>query len=341
MSQSYARVNHEGKLLLLLAAREADLRPVAELQKDLKPLLGPDITKETLWGWDEYNATSRGPALALMAAKAIMPEDPLTKQTALLLLGGLDRQGIWTSTSSTGWALLALGEYFKGQKFGAQPGELTISQPGAATKQQIKVDPKGFRTLSLNQQLLVKNPLVQVKAKAGQTWLYKLELTAPRLDLSGAGADQGFKVSKTIQNTDGSPEIKVGDLLKVTVLVEAAKPQRYVVLDDPLPAGLVAVNTALKTEETGPGNSGENDNGGLGYVTADGTLLFYPDFFEIRDDRVLAFRDRFYSGRYRFEYYARAVCQGQFVAPPTKAAAMYSPGVYGYCPQSELTVKGR
>ena len=41
----------------------------------------------------------------------------------------------------------------------------------------------------------------------------------------------------------------MGDLVKVTVVVEAAKPQRYVVLDDPLPAGLVAVNTALKTEE--------------------------------------------------------------------------------------------
>ncbi len=106
--------------------------------------------------------------------------------------------------------------------------------------------------MGLNPRALLKNPVVQVEAQAGHTWLYKLELTAPRLDLAGAGADQGFKVSKTIQNTDGSPEIKVGDLVKVTVLVEAGKPQRYVVLDDPLPAGLVAVNTALKTEEASP-----------------------------------------------------------------------------------------
>ena len=68
---------------------------------------------------------------------------------------------------------------------------------------------------------------------------------------------------------------------------------------------------------------------------------YYPNFFEIREDRVLAFRDRLYSGKYRFEYYARAVCEGHFLAPPTKAAAMYSPGVNGFTAQSELTVKAR
>ncbi|MFI5354143.1 MAG: alpha-2-macroglobulin [Desulfobaccales bacterium] len=345
LGQSYARVDREGRLLLLLAAKEANLRPPADLRKDLKPLLGPDIAKETRWGWDEFNALARGPAMALLAAKAIMPEDPLTKQTALLLLGGLDQQGIWTSTSSTGWALVALGAYFQGQKLGTEPGEVTVSQPGVVAKQQVKLDPKGFRTVGLEAQALLKNPVVVVEAKSGPTWLYKLELTGPRLDLAGAGADQGFRVSKTIQNTDGSAEIKVGDLVKIVVVIEAAKPQRYVVLDDPLPAGLVAVNTALKTEQylaPGAEESGEDDNGGfLGYAMADGTMLFYPNFFEIREDRVLAFRDQLYSGKYRFEYYARAVCEGHFLAPPTKAAAMYSPGVNGFTAQSDLTVKAR
>jgi len=134
----------------------------------------------------------------------------------------------------------------------------------------------------------------------------------------------------------------VGDLVKVTVVVEAGKPQRYVVLDDPLPAGLVAVNTALKNEAATLPESDEGGDGeAVSYVTADGTLLFYPNFFEIRDDRVLAFRDRLYSGKYRFEYYARAVCEGQFLVPATKAAAMYSPGVHGYTGQSGLTVKAR
>jgi len=76
-------------------------------------------------------------------------------------------------------------------------------------------------------------------------------------------------------------------------------------------------------------------------VADDGTLLYYPNFFEIREDRVLAFRDRLYSGKYRFEYYARAVCEGQFLAPPSKVAAMYFPGIQGFTAASQLTIKAR
>jgi len=341
LRQKYQNFNREGQLLLLLAAREADLLPVAELQRNLKPLLGPDLAKQTSWSHDEFNALARGPALALLAGKAILPEDPLTKEAALVLLGGLDQQGVWISTSSTGWALVALGEYFQGQKFSSQGAEFAISQPGASAKQRIKLDPKGFRTVDLDPRALLKNPVVQVETPAGPTWLYELAISGPRLDLATSGADQGFKVSKTIQNTDGSPEIKVGDLVKVTVLVEARKPQRYVVLDDPLPAALVAINTALKTEEATPQANDEENGDFQGYVLMDGTILYHPNFFEIRDERVLAFRDWLYSGRYRFEYYARAVCEGHFLVPATKVAAMYSPGVNGFTSQTDITIKAR
>jgi len=94
---------------------------------------------------------------------------------------------------------------------------------------------------------------VRVEGPAGRAWLYKLEFTSPRVDLAGAGTAQGIKVQRLIKNTDGKDEIKVGDLVKITVLVDIkARDQQYVVIDDPLPAGLVAVNTALKAEEQVP-----------------------------------------------------------------------------------------
>jgi alpha-2-macroglobulin len=189
---------------------------------------------------------------------------------------------------------------------------------------------------------LLKNPVVKVEGTAGKTWLYKLELTAPRLDIAAAGADNGFKVRRVIKNTDGSDEIKVGDLVKVTVFLDVAgQGQRYVVLDDPLPAGLMALNTAFKTEEPIPEGDEEERNDDFDYVTSDGIIRFRPNYFEIRTDRVLAFRDQVYSGSQKFEYYCRAVCEGKFIAPATRVAAMYSPGVNGYSPKGELTVKGR
>ena len=339
VTAQFARMSRESKILVLLAARQAELRPLKELQAALKPLLGGKA-EAAQDDPDDFQSRFRSPALALLAAQAILPGDPLTQEEALLLLGGLDSQGLWTSTADTGWALLALGSYFKDASFGAAPVEVAISQPGVPAPQRLKLDPKGFRTVGLNPGALLKNPVVNVSGQAGKTWLYKLELTAPRLDITGAGAANGFKVRRVIKNTDGSDVIKVGDLVKVTVFLEVAgQGQRYVVLDDPLPAGLMAINTAFKTEEPIP--EGEERNDDFDYVTQDGTIRLRPNYFEIRDDRVLAFRDQVYAGAHRFEYYCRAVCEGKFVAPATRVAAMYSPGVNGYSPQEELTVKGR
>ncbi len=335
------RLNREGKILLLLAAKQANLRAPKDLRAALKPLLGAREEKE-LWT-DDFQARFRGPALALLAGQLILPGDPAVKEAALYLLGGLDRQGRWTSTSDTGWALLALGEYFKGAGFSQEPGEISFSQPGGQP-QRLTVDPRSFRTVSLDPRLLLKSPQVQLTGQPGRTWLYKLELTAPRLDIAHTGESQGFTVKKTVANTDGSGDIKVGDLVKVTVHLEAAgRSQRYVVLDDPLPAGLVAINTAFKTEQPLP--EGEEDEPGeeepFDYFGPGGILRFRPNFFEIREDRVLAFRDDLWTGPHVFEYYARAVCEGTFVMPATKVAAMYAPRVRGYSPQGRLTVKGR
>jgi hypothetical protein len=336
------RLHREGKILLILAARQANLKTPKDLKAALKPLL---TLREEKPAWaDEFQARFRGPALALLAGQLLLPGDQEVKEAALYLLGGLDRQGLWTSTSDTGWALLALGEYYRGASFSREPGTLTVSQPGGGV-QQVTVEPAGFRRVSLDPALLLRAPKVQLTGPPGRTWLYKLELTTPRPDIAKTGEAKGFGVQKTIANTDGSQEIKVGDLVKVTVSLEAAhRSQRYVVLDDPLPAGLVAINTAFKTEESvshRPGDAEEGEEDPFDYFGPGGILRYRPNFFEIRGDRVLAFRDEVWSGPQVFEYYARAVCEGTFVIPATKVAAMYSPQVHGYSPQGRLTIKGR
>ena len=188
-SRQFAQMHRESKILLLLAARLAELRPLKELQAELKPLLGGKAEALTDDA-DDFQSRFRTPALALLAAQAILPGDPLTQEEALLLLGGLDSQGIWTSTADTGWALLALGSYFKDATFGAEPVEIAVSQPGGPAPQRLKLDPKGFRTVGLDAGALLKNPVVKVEGQAGKTWLYKLELTAPRLDIAATGRRQ-------------------------------------------------------------------------------------------------------------------------------------------------------
>jgi uncharacterized protein YfaS (alpha-2-macroglobulin family) len=333
------RLSREGKLLLILAAAQANLKPVKELRAALRPLLLPQAEKDT-WQ-DEFQARFRAQALAVLAGQMLLPGDPAVREAAHTLLGGMERQGRWTSTSDTGWCLLALAEYFQAAVFSREPADFTVSQPGGPA-QRLRLDPKGFRTVALNPQLLLPSPRVSLAGPPGTTWLYELELTSPRVQASRQGETAGFRVKKTIANTDGSPEIRVGDLVKVTVELETdLRRLRYVVLDDPLPAGLVAINTVFKTEEPLPEGEEQESEEDFDYLDPGGRMRFRPTFFEIRQDRVLAFRDWLWRGPQVFEYYARAVCEGSFVVPATQVAAMYAPHIRGASPPSRLVIGGR
>ncbi|MDI6852259.1 MAG: alpha-2-macroglobulin family protein [Deltaproteobacteria bacterium] len=336
-----ARMTREGKLLMLLAAKHAGLQSPDELKTGLKGVLKAKEEMPAQSWQEDFDAHYRGPALELLATRSIMPDDPVTGKAAQKLLGGLGNNGRWTSTSDTGWALLALGEYFTGVTFSQEAGDVSVTQPQGPT-QSLTLDPKGSRSLNLDARAFLRNPVIKLKGQPGRTWLYQVDFTAPRLDLVEKGAEQGFKVTKNVKNTDGTNTIKVGDLVKVSLMVDVTKTQKYVVLDDPVPAGLMAVNTAFKTEETiPPDQEQEQEEDFFDYFAPDGTMRFRPNFFEIRDDRVLAFRDLVFAGSYRFVYYARAVCEGSFIMPSTQAAAMYDPEAKGFSPQGRLTVQAR
>ena len=44
---------------------------------------------------------------------------------------------------------------------------------------------------------------------------------------------------------------------------------------------------------------------------------------------------------YEYSYYARAVCEGEFVLPSTKIQLMYDPDVVGYTPQGRVVIRGK
>ncbi len=127
-----------------------------------------------------------------------------------------------------------------------------------------------------------------------------------------------------------------------------------------------AINSAIKTEEQGAlakkmkramhqeegegGDEGEGDDlegefgEGFGwndwYWDPMGYYRFTPNFFEIRNDRVLAFRNQTWNGIYEYTYYARAVCEGEFMMPSSKIQLMYDPEVVAYTPQGKVVIKG-
>ena len=350
----------EAVMLVLLSARISRLLPDDQIRSKLRSVLERPWSLDRLWG--EFYARYREPAISLLAAAAVFPNEEITHRLAGKLISGMGPEGIWTSTSDTSWSLIALSEYFGNAKTDGRTATVTVRM-GGRTVDTISLDPTSYRTVALDPKEFLKNPSVMVTSGSDQTLLYKLSLAFPRTDYAKTGYSNGFEVHKTVKNTDGTNVIKVGDIVEVKVKINIKNSApNYVVLDDPLPAGFVAINSAIKTEEAGlalkkmqrmmrqSGEDGDEEESdgefGEGFGWSDyywdpyGFYRFAPNFMEMRNDRVVAFRNRAWNGVYEYSYFARAVCEGEFLMPSTKVQLMYDPDVVAYTPQGKVVITG-
>jgi len=158
--------------------------------------------------------------------------------------------------------------------------------------------------------------------------------------------DQGITVERWYEKYDGkTPVVSVaeGDLVRVHLAVTVRDDRQFVVLDDPLPAGLEAVDLSLETSGLpGPGVKewGQSSESWLyGYWYGGWWSPF--DHREIRDDRVVYFATQLWPGKYTVTYVARATTPGVFIRPPATATEMYNPAVQGRSDGGVFTVTQR
>ena len=331
----------EADMFMLLARNNSGASKPSKLKKKFWNILYPqrlDVVVPSIF--DEFNARHRYKAVALLAANSIDPDHPLAHRMAKALLSGMESNGFWTSTSDTGWALYALGEYYKNQKTSISTESINVKWGDHSSNETL--DGKKFKTIDLNISSNLKNPTLKLSSGTNESIYYKATLKYPRLGYAEKGHSNGFDVRKTIENQSGSGDIHVGDIVKVKVDIDAKglsydNPYSYVVIDDPLPSGFVAINSAIKTEEVVDKQDDESS-----YWNSNGTYNLVPNFVEFKDDRVLVFKDRMHwSGTYQYTYYARAIMKGDFVLPSTKVQLMYSPQISGFTPKDRIQILGR
>jgi uncharacterized protein YfaS (alpha-2-macroglobulin family) len=108
--------------------------------------------------------------------------------------------------------------------------------------------------------------------------------------------------------------------------------------EDPLPAGLEAVNGTLRTTglterlATRPVATGKD-----GQPQQAETASFF-DNVEMRDDRTLLFASYLPAGVYEYRYLARAATPGDYAVLPASARLTYLPDVWGRSDSGHLTV---
>jgi uncharacterized protein YfaS (alpha-2-macroglobulin family) len=331
---SFNQLGRESQLYMLLAARlQAHLDSALIVEKTKQILSSPTGKTEN----HPYHAYLMDPAISLLAAGIILEKQGQTiaDQLALALQSQMKGDGRFTSTSDTGWALLALGEYYHGMQFPTGGVRGKVIQAGGA-EQLFEFKPPLCASLVMDATRFLNSPSVEIQPEGDYSLISQIEARYPRVDYEKEGYARGLKVEKIIENTSGKQEIHLGDVVRVRLVVGVDQANvAHLVVDDPLPAGFVAINSSLASEE--PLAQLSEDDYSY-YWDSRGFYRLLPNHIEFRDDRVLVFRDWLWKGQFEYSYYARAICVGKFKMSSTKAQLMYDPDTCAYTTDAMLEI---
>lgn len=328
LRKRFAKTGAESEPILLWAEALSSTAANAELSAKLGKLRPATLSVSRGW----YYSSARQNAVSLLAIVAGKGNDKLADEFSGQLLSSLKADGYWNSTADTGLALFALSEYFQAKKASiAEESSFTLVT--SSGEKSLNTGKNGI-VIDLSTAELNAKDGFKIKAPGKTLINWSLEYSYPDIASRSEAVNNGFTVEKTFENISGNKEIRIGDLIKVTVEFEdkfhkdgSYAQLSYLALEDPIPAGFTAINSALKNDSLPPEASSEDDEYYCDYDS--GAYSFYPDHKEFRNDRILAFKNRLWSGRFRLVYYLRAICEGNFTMKPTQVSLMYSPEISG------------
>ena len=194
--------------------------------------------------------------------------------------------------------------------------------------------------VALPMQNLLQKGKVLLESDTDTLLNYTISFTYPDMATDPSNLERGFVLHKKMENLNGKKEIRVGDMVKVTLEMDLS-PMRnegynqleYLVLEDPVPAGLVPISSELKTEGVGKKASSDEEPRWI-----DGFYMLNPSYAEFRDDGVRVFKNRLWRGNHRYSYLARAVAQGEFWMRGSRVSLMYDPEKFGKTLGQQVTV---
>lgn len=140
--------------------------------------------------------------------------------------------------------------------------------------------------------------------------------------------------------------IRRGELLRVDLFVSLPGSRSYVVVDDPIPAGLEPVNRDLATASKVDSAKAETDlpSGSIwhekpGWLAfGEGLWTFYHR--ELRHEAARFYSEQLPPGNYHLAYTAQAIASGSFQALPVLAQEMYHKDTYGRGLSTLLRIAG-
>lgn len=292
---------------------------------------------------DRYNwsTNTRSTALVLQALVMVEPQSDLIPQIVRALMADRTRT-YWSTTQETAWSVMALTDFMLAS------GELTPEYSYSVTlNDDALVDGQAVTAENVRdtQQLVVDvSDLLRGEANSllfsrtdGPGSLYYtayLNTLLPVPDIQPI--DRGITVRRDYVDPDSGEVLeaaRIGDVVQVRLTIVVPDTRRYITIEDPLPAGVEAINPRLDTSQrvgTRPSVSRVDNSLGWGW--------WYFSNIEFRDEKVVLSTSYLPAGVYEYVYTVRPVLEGTYNVIPPTAQEFYFPEIYGRGAGTAFTV---
>jgi uncharacterized protein YfaS (alpha-2-macroglobulin family) len=283
--------------------------------------------KDDYWWWLMQNSDVNAARLML----AVMDNPAWKDDMGRLVSGLLGRQnkGAWRTTTANLWGVLALEKF--AANFDASP--VTGSTQANSRSGSASVD-WGKKGVNPDLFLPWATPSSQDNLKVthtgtGKPWLTVQSMAA--VDLK-APFSAGYQLKKTITPVEQANKnlpagsYTRGDVLRITLEVNASADMSWAVITDPVPGGASILGSGLgrDSEIATQGEKASLENG--------------PAYEERSFEAWRGYYAYLPKGITRVHYTLRLNTLGEFSLPPSRAEAMYAPEMFGESPNGRIKV---
>jgi hypothetical protein len=286
------------------------------------------------WFWLMAGADANAVRLVLLAI-----DDPAWREDiGRLLTGALGRQlrGHWNTTTANAWGTLALRKFSAAFEAEAPGGatRIVLRQGGAdsTASHGWSGGKPGRIELPWKPGPAVNGSVTLTQDGPGKPWITLQSLAAVPL---AASWSSGYRIKRSIAMVEQkqSGTVSRGDIMRVTLEVDAQADMTQVVLFDPVPAGATVLGSGLGRDSA------------IAMVAATATITTRPQgaawlaYEERSFDSVRAYYSYVPKGVFSYSYTVRLNNPGLFQMPPSRVEAMYAPEMQGLSPNVAVEVK--
>jgi alpha-2-macroglobulin len=263
--------------------------------------------------------------------------DPAIVDRMVRSLLALRRKGSWANTYDDAQALNALIDYAA-----LEPEPPAFKATATLADKQVAYASFSGYSNSVQDSFLPidqmpRGPSVLLLHKDGIGTLHYIVSYSYRLSGAQPGIEEGLLVTRDVRaagsnavfthmgltNPAGAPSLPAAHVYDIGLTIVADHPVNQVVIVDPLPAGMEAVDTSfVTTPQSQTAMAGS----------------WQIDYQQIHADRVVAFANYLAPGVYTMHYLVRTVTPGSYEWPGTQAYLEYAPDEFGRSASTSLTV---